>query len=305
VALPLSCGAVSPVGSLEGRRRLGGAFLIDLNRIEPDPDQPRKRFDTAAQRELNASVARLGILQPVTVRFVEGRNVYRIITGQRRFEAAKQANLQQLPCWVQTPKDDEVLLHQIVENWQRADMHPFDLADALARLRDGNGYTQKEIAEQTGKSKGEISKLLSLLSLAPDVQKMARDDLTGGISKRHLYAITRLPVDDQRELIRKVQREGLTTTELDRLAARKTRARKHANRNGAFGRTFRFVTSAATVIVTFQKRDVTNADIAEALDEARRRGSADVQTRAGSGTQVSTASRLHRFRPTNAKIRRQ
>jgi len=123
-ALPLSSDAAAAVGSLEGRRRLGGAFLIDLDRIKPDPDQPRKRFDTTAQRELNASVARLGILQPITVRFVEERNIYRIITGQRRFEAAKQANLQQLPCWVQTPKDREVLLHQIVENWQRADMHP-------------------------------------------------------------------------------------------------------------------------------------------------------------------------------------
>ena len=119
-------------GSLDGRRRLGGAFAIACDRIRPDPTQPRRRLDTDAQKELNASVERLGILQPITVRYVEAEDVYRIITGERRYHAACAAGLPEIPCWVQSPKEDEVLLHQIVENWQRLDMHPFDLADALA-----------------------------------------------------------------------------------------------------------------------------------------------------------------------------
>jgi ParB family transcriptional regulator, chromosome partitioning protein len=267
--LPLSSDAAAAVGSLEGRRRLGGAFLIDLDRIEPDPDQPRKRFDTTAQRELNASVARLGILQPITVRFVEERNIYRIITGQRRFEAAKQANLPQLPCWVQTPQDDQVLLHQIVENWQRADMHPFDLADALARLRDGNGYTQKQIAEETGKSEGEISKLLSLLTLAPDVQQIARGDSTGRITKRHLYAIVKVPNPDQARLIEKAISDHLTATELEELVDANRKDKPIARKRGSPCERIRFKTSVATVTIIFRKKNPTNADIAAALDEAK------------------------------------
>ena len=103
---------------------------------------------------------RLGILQPITVRYIETENIYRIITGERRYHAACEAGLAEIPCWVQSPKEEEVLLHQIVENWQRLDMHPYDLADALARLRDANGYSQQDLARETGKSEGEISKLL-------------------------------------------------------------------------------------------------------------------------------------------------
>jgi ParB family chromosome partitioning protein len=266
--LSLLEGASPSQGTLEGRRRLGGAFSIDIDRIEPDPDQPRKRFDTAAQRELNSSVARLGILQPITVRFIEERNIYRIITGQRRFEAATQAKMQEVPCWVQTPTDHDVLLHQIVENWQRADMHPFDLADALARLRDENGYTQKQIAEHTGKSEGEISKLLSLLTLAPDVQKMTREDVSGRITKRHLYAVATLPNDEQLDLIGKVQCEGLPTTELEKLAARASKHAGTCKRRGAPIKHFRYVTSRAAVVVTFRKNDVSDGDILAALEEA-------------------------------------
>lgn len=267
--MPLSSDAGSAVASFEGRRRLGGAFLIDLDRIEPDADQPRKRFDTTAQRELNASVARLGILQPITVRFVEERNIYRIITGQRRFEAAKQANLQQLPCWVQTPKDDEVLLHQIVENWQRADMHPFDLADALARLRDENGYTQKQIAQQTGKSEGEISKLLSLLTLAPDVQQIARADQTGRITKRHLYALGRLKKAEQADIMERTLSDNLTAADLEKLVDSRRKGDGIRHKNGASAKLVRFRTSGATVTVTFHRTTWTDADIAAALDEAR------------------------------------
>jgi len=137
--IPLASEPSPAEGSLEGRRRLGGAFTIALNRIRPDPDQPRRRLDTDAQKELTDSVKRLGVLQPITVRFLEAENTYQVITGERRYHAARAAGLTEIPCWVQSPKEDEVLLHQIVENWQRLDIPPYDLADALARLRDANG----------------------------------------------------------------------------------------------------------------------------------------------------------------------
>lgn len=141
--LPLESPGGSPA-MLVDQHRLAGAFFITLEHIRPDPQQPRKTLDPKKQRELKDSVRRLGILQPISVRYVANEETYLIIAGERRFLAAQAAGLAEVPCWVQRLKDNEILVHQIVENWQRADLHPFDLADALALLRDGNGYTQKQ-----------------------------------------------------------------------------------------------------------------------------------------------------------------
>jgi len=267
--LPLDDTGSAGLAPLEGRRRLGGAFLIDIDRIEPDPQQPRKVRDATSQAELDASVKRLGILQPITVRFEDDRNIYRIISGERRYQAAKSADIPEVPCWLQSPSDDKVLVHQIVENWLRAEIHPYDLADALARLRDAAGFTQKRIAKETGKSEGEISKLLSLQQLDPEVQKAARQDTTSRITKSHLYAVTKLPPEGQRKLIALVQRDGLTTADLEKLVEREHVRPGEPKRRGAPVKHVRFSTSGATVTVTFRKRDVTNSDVATALDEAR------------------------------------
>ena len=263
-------------GSLEGRRRLGGAFAIACDRIRPDPAQPRRRLDTEAQKQLNASVKRLGILQPITVRYVETENVYRIITGERRYHAACEAGFTEIPCWVQSPKEDEVLLHQIVENWQRLDMHPYDLADALARLRDGNGLSQQALARETGKSEGEISKLLALLDLAPEVQKIAREDTEGRITRRHLYAVRTLPADEQVALIAKARDEAINAAGMEQLVKQRAEAAEGHKRRGAPVSHRRFKTSHATVTITFRKSEVSTEDILTALDEVKQqaRGSA-------------------------------
>jgi ParB family transcriptional regulator, chromosome partitioning protein len=268
--LPLPEEQAALHGSLDGRRRLGGAFAIACTRIRPDPAQPRRRFDTDAQNELIASVKRLGILQPITVRYVETENIYRIITGERRYHAACEAGVTEIPCWVQSPKEEEVLLHQIVENWQRLDMHPYDLADALARLRDASSYSQQDLARETGKSEGEISKLLALLDLDPAVQKVARNDQTGRIFRRHLYAIRALPAERQLTLVRRAQQEALTAVDMEQLAAKETEGAAGRTRRGAPVSHHRYSTSQATVSLTFRKKDVTTGDILTAIDEVRR-----------------------------------
>jgi ParB family chromosome partitioning protein len=243
--------------------------LIDCGRIRPDPNQPRRRLDTDAQKELINSVKRLGILQPITVRYMEAENVYRIITGERRYHAACQAGLGEVPCWVQSPREEEVLLHQIVENWQRLDMRPFELADALARLRDVGGYAQKDLARETGKSEGEISKLLALLTLPPEVQKLAREDRTGRISRRHLYAVHDIPPDKQLSLLQRTRQEGLTATEIETLADKYVKAARGVPRRGAPVTCKRFTTSVARVSFTFRRKEVSNEDILTAIDEVR------------------------------------
>jgi ParB family chromosome partitioning protein len=160
-------------------------------------------------------------------------------------------------------------LHQIVENWQRSDMHPYDLADALARLRDSNGYSQTELATATGKSKGEISKLLALLDLDADVQKIAREDQTGRITKRHLYAVRSLSAEDQKQVALKVQRDGMTTEETEALVEKKHPASRASSPRGAPLHRIRLTTSRATVLLTFRRKHVSDDDVLKALEEAQ------------------------------------
>ena len=114
-------------------------------------------------------------------------------------------------------------------------MHPYDLADALARLRDANGLSQRDLARETGKSEGEISKVLAILDLAPEVQKMAREDTEGRITRRHLYAVHALPADQQVALIAKARDEAINAEEMEQLVKQRAEAAKGPKRRGASG----------------------------------------------------------------------
>jgi len=215
-------------------------------------------------------VKRLGILQPITVQYLESENLYQIITGERRFRAAQAAGLTEIPCWVRVPRQEDVLVHQIVENWQRADISPYDLADALARLRDSNGYSQNDLALATGKSKGEISKLLSILELDPEAQSIARNDTTGRVSKRHLYSISRLPKAIQKAIVEKTQHDNISAGDIEALANRELRRASGNDTRGP--RHFRraFKTSRARVVFSFRTDTIRDDDVLEAIEEIRR-----------------------------------
>lgn len=155
-----------------------------------------------------------------------------------------------------------------VQNWRRLDVRPYDLADALVTLRDAEGLSQRELARKIGKAEGEVSKILTLLELDPAVQRMARQDRTGRIGRRHLYAVRLLPPRQQLSLIRKVQREAITADESERLAASRTKGRTTRRAHSA---TKRFKTSQATVTIVFQKENVTRREILDAIREVRAR----------------------------------
>jgi len=252
---------------MAGRRRLSGAFLIDIDRIEPDPNQPRKRVDPEHLEELTRSVRRHGVLQPITVRFVAETERYRIVAGECRYAASKAAGLSEMPCWVKSPKEGEILIQQVIENWVRSDLSPFELADSLAILRDANGWTQKDISRETGKSKGEISKLLSILDLDPDVQAIARNDASGRVAKSHLYHLSRLPVEEQTVLIEHIH--NLSTRDVERYVER-YEARRRGDRRGqpVFRRSFR--TSRAQVSFVFRSDSISDHDVLQALHEVKR-----------------------------------
>ena len=153
----------------EGVTRLRGAYSIEIEKVRPDPQQPRREFNEDELKNLTASITERGIKQPVRVWFVEAEDLFQIISGERRYRAAVAAGFTELPCIIEdAPKDGgalprrEILVDQVVENWQRQDLNPYDLSDALKELRDDHGLSQDEISRLTGKPKSEISRFLAM-----------------------------------------------------------------------------------------------------------------------------------------------
>ena len=175
---------------------------------------------------------------------------------------------------MRSPQQNQILLEQIIENWQRSDLNPYELADSLGRLRDANGYTQVQLAETTGKSKGEISKILSLLELDPEIQKVAREDSSGMVTRRHLYSIRDFPVARQLKLIAGIQDGRYTAEAIDLIRESDRKNRSDTGRLSNWQRrTFR--TRHATVSFQFRKPEISDDDIMEALREVRRQVSED------------------------------
>lgn len=267
--LPLGNDAPAAPGEQRGRERLKGAFLIDISRIRPDPAQPRRNIQDESLQELAASILKLGVVQAISVRYIAEDDMYQIISGERRYQATKLAGLTSIPCIVTNPEEDQILVRQIVENWQRAQLHPFEIADALAQLRDSQGYTQKKLAEETGKPEPEISKFLKLLDLDPAVQKDARADTTGTLSFRHLYNVARLEPTEQGPVVMAIREQRLTSTDTEKLVRKTIEHRTAAPKRGAPVTRVQYVTAKAKIVLTFRKQHVSPAEILAALDEAR------------------------------------
>jgi len=168
---------------------------------------------------------------------------------------------------VKAPKAEEVLLEQIVENWQRSDLNPFELADSLAILRDANGYSQHELAKHTGKSEGEISKILSIHSIDPQAQKVARSDTSGRITKTHLYAIARLDAPSQLDLMQRIQGRNLSAIDVERIVARRLKQRESADSRGPQYARRKFNIHLGTVTFHFRKPQITDDDVLTAIRE--------------------------------------
>lgn len=160
-------GADHPLAGREGRD--DNALQIPLTRIRPDPEQPRKHFDEAALDELAASIAGLGVLQPLIV--YPKSDLYYIVAGERRYRAALRAGLDTVPARV-LQDQTQILEVQLVENVQREDLPLLEEARALQRLQEVLGASVRGLEQATGKSKSYISRRLSLLKMPQDVQDM-------------------------------------------------------------------------------------------------------------------------------------
>ena len=187
---------------------------LPVERLVPNPDQPRHRFDEDALADLAASIREKGVIQPLVVRpSPRDPRSHEIVAGERRWRAAQLAGLTELPVIVREYDDTEVLEIAIVENVQRADLNPIEEAAGYRQLMDRFGHTQERLAEALGKSRSHIANLLRLLHLPEDVRQLVTE---GALSAGHARAlITR---DDASLLAQEVVRRGLSVRETERLA---------------------------------------------------------------------------------------
>lgn len=151
-----------------------GIKVVDINEIEPNYDQPRKKFDQEELNELMCSIQEHGILQPLIVR-VKG-DKYEIVAGERRYRAARLAKIREIPIMVKEFDDRQVLEVALIENIQRSDLNSMELACAYSLLMERFDYTQEEVANRVGKSRSEVTNIMRLLKLTPELQQKLRDE---------------------------------------------------------------------------------------------------------------------------------
>jgi ParB family transcriptional regulator, chromosome partitioning protein len=189
-----------------------GIEEVPINQIDPNPYQPRNRFDEESLAGLTASIRELGVLQPILVRQV-GDNRYAIIAGERRWRAAKRAGLQFIPVIVRQVNDELTLQHALVENLHRDDLNPLEEAAAYQQLVEDFALTQEEVAHKVGKSRSAVANLLRLFQLPPQVQRLVAE---GRVSAGHAKALLGTPDRAfQESLARRVATDGLSVRETE------------------------------------------------------------------------------------------
>lgn len=187
--------------------------FVPIERIVPNPDQPRRTFTPADLDDLAASIKEKGIIQPLILRKKGGDETYEIVAGERRWRAAQMAQLHEVPALVREYTDTEALEIAIIENIQRADLNAVEEAAGYRELMDRFGHTQEKMAEALGKSRSHIANMLRLLNLPGDVQELLRE---GRISAGHARAL--VTAQDPSGLARTVVAKGLSVRDVERLA---------------------------------------------------------------------------------------
>ena len=203
----------------------GAASTLPLQKIEPNPLQPRKTF---AEEELDAlaeSIRIHGIIQPLTVRLLPN-GYYQIIAGERRWRAARLAGLSQVPVVVIEADDRKAMELALIENLQRADLNPIEEAEGYQQLISQYGMTQEQAAERVGKSRPAVANALRLLSLGPEILKLVE---AGTISAGHARALLVLKTDGERMAVaQKVQNLSLSVRQTEALCKKMAKPPKEA-----------------------------------------------------------------------------
>ena len=193
---------------------VGNIVELDLESIEVNPFQPRTNFNEETLRELASSIRELGVIQPITVRKL-AFNKYQLVSGERRFRASKLIGLEVIPAYIRIANDQESLEMALVENIQRQDLDPIEVALSYQRLIDEIQLTQEQMSERVGKKRSTIANYLRLLKLDPIIQTGIRD---GFISMGHGRAMVNIESQvDQLEIYEKIITNKLSVRATEKL----------------------------------------------------------------------------------------
>ena len=196
---------------------IGKIIQLDINEIEINPLQPRSNFSEILIEELASSIKSLGLIQPITVRKIEP-NKFQLISGERRFRAAKLINLLKIPAYVRIANDEEILEMALVENIQRKDLDPIEIALCYERLIKEANITQDVLSERVGKKRSTIANYIRLLKLDPIIQTGIRD---GFLSMGHGRAIINIEeTDKQLEIYEKIISKKLSVRQTEKIVSR-------------------------------------------------------------------------------------
>ena len=205
---------ITSVNDKNADKLVGSIIEIDIDSIEINPFQPRTNFNEETLRELGSSIKELGVIQPITVRKLEF-NKYQLISGERRMRASKLIGLKTIPAYIRLANDNESLVMALVENIQRHDLDPIEVALSYQRLIDEIQLTQEQMSERVGKKRSTITNYLRLLKLDPIIQTGIRD---GFISMGHGRTIINIDNQEvQTDIYQKIVSQNLSVRETEAL----------------------------------------------------------------------------------------
>jgi len=200
---------------------------IDLLDIEANPFQPRTKFDEEALAELAESIKVQGIIQPITVRKLSERK-YQLISGERRFHAAKLAGLLRIPAYVRTANDQQMLELALIENIQRENLNAIEIALSYQRLLTECKLRQEDLGDRVGKKRSTVTNYLRLLKLPPDVQAAIRD---GQLGMGHARALVNIEnIDQQLDIFKKIIKEDLSVRKVEELVKKQKERSEKADK---------------------------------------------------------------------------
>jgi ParB family chromosome partitioning protein len=210
--------------SADAKETIADATMMDINKVEPNRDQPRKKFDEDALLELSESIKQFGVLQPLLVQKRE--DYYEIIAGERRWRAAKQAGIKEVPVIIKQLTEQEIMEISLIENIQREDLNPIEEAQAYKRLLTEFNLKQDEVAERVSKSRTAVTNAMRLLKLDDRVQQMVIDEMLSTGHARALIGIENQ--EKQYETAQKIFDEKLSVRDTEKLVKNLQNEKKEA-----------------------------------------------------------------------------
>ena len=253
-------------GIREGTKGLSGARIIDISRIKSDPNQPRKSLNQKSLNELAESIKKHGLLQPISVEYIEQEDCFKIINGERRYKAAKLTGIQELPCIIKYIDKHVRLIHQLIENIQRQDLPPLEESESIQALinkkrMENPNYSQREASRELGLPKSYVNEMLTLLKLPKDIKESVRT--SDSVPKSLLLLLIRQSDEKNiRSFYRQIKEGKLTVREA------KTKLTKSKDKKGRpkyYEYKFKSPKNEFVLKIKFRKSEVGQSEITNAL----------------------------------------